>query len=49
MNIFRGIRRDSIGSWDRQYQANRTDYVAAVIAIAMVIFAIVGPVARGAL
>lgn len=49
MNIFRGMRRDSVGWWDRQYQANRTDYVAAVIAILLVIFAIVGPVARGAL
>lgn len=49
MNIFRGMNRRSIGWWQREHAANRSDYAVAVVAVLLVVLAIVGPVARGSL
>lgn len=49
MNIFRGMRRDSVGWWQREHTANKSDYVVAVVAVMLVLIGIFGPIARGAL
>ena len=50
MNIFRGMnRRASVGWWQREHAANRSDYAVAIVAVLLVVVAIVGPVARGSL
>ena len=50
MNIFKNINRgQTSGWWQRESAANRSDYAVAVVAVLLVLFAIVGPVARGSL
>lgn len=49
MNIFRGMRRDSVGWWNREYAANRSDYAVEVVAVLLLLFSVIGPVARGSL
>ena len=49
MNIFRGMNRRSIGWWEREFAANKSDYAIAVVAVMLVLFGIFGPVARGSL